>query len=324
LREEPSEVSHVSYGFLETSSFMRRIGTVANEQQAQTLRDYLFTRDVEVQVDEGGDGWNVWVLDEDQLDAARQELEQFQADPQAQKYAAASTQASARRQARLDEELKARKRQVNMRERWERPVYQRIPVTILLIVASIGVTVAARFGHDRDVKNDLIIQHVTFVGTDRYQVPPPRLDDVLKGEVWRLITPIFLHLGWLHIVMNMYILFLFGGSIEEAKGPRRFLAFVLIIAVVSNIAQFFMDGPMFGGMSGVDFGLFGYLWMKSKFAPEEGFYMPRYVVVQLLAWALLCMTGLIGQIANTAHIVGLASGMAIALTPVVFRHFTGR
>lgn len=303
---------------------MRRIGSVSNEQQAQTLRDYLFTRDIETQVDQADDGWNVWVLDEDRLETAREELEEFQANPRGEKYASASRQAQARRQARLDEELAARKHHINMRERWERPVHQRVPITILLIVASVGVTFATNFGDERDLKNNLIIQQVEYIDSTRYYVPAPILADVLSGELWRVITPIFLHFGWLHIAMNMYMLFLFGASIEEPKGPWRYLAFVLLIGATSNIAQFFVGGPMFGGMSGVDFGLFGYLWMKSKFAPEEGFFIPKYLVVQLFVFTLLCMSGIIPNIANTAHLVGLATGMIISLAPIMVRNIRGR
>lgn len=318
---------------------MRRIGTVSNEQQAQSLRDYLFTRDIEVQVDEGDDGWNVWVLDEDQLDTARQELEEFQTDPQAQKYAAASAQANARRQARLDEELKARKRHVNMRERWERPIFLRIPVTFALIIASVGVTIATRFGSNHELTNQFYIEHVDYAA-GLYNTTLP---DVRSGQVWRLVTPIFLHMNWMHIIFNMYWLYLLGGMIESARGKWRFLSTVLIIAVASNLVQFwgpafrlaewsqlfdepekyFSYGPTFGGMSGVIYGLFGYLWMKSRFAPEEGFFVPKQTVVLFIVWAFLCLSGLVGPVANTAHFVGLFTGMAIALAPVLIRNFRG-
>ena len=328
---------------------MRRIGSISSEQQAQTLRDYLFTQEIEAQVDQGADGWNVWVLDEDHLETARKELAEFQANPLAEKFVTATTQAQARRQARLDEDLKARKQQVNMRERWERPVYQRIPITILLIVASVAVTVATEFGRNRELTNHVYIQHVEFTRRNlvRYIEWDPRLTDVRSGEVWRLVTPIFLHLDWLHIVFNMYWLFLLGTMIEEAKGKWRFLSIVLVIAIASNVVQFwgpvyqladwsqlfdhpketFSFGPSFGGMSGVVYGLVGYLWMKSKFAPDEGFFIPKHLVVLFAVWTLLCLSGLlsglVGPIANTAHLVGLFTGMILALTPVLYRSVKG-
>lgn len=303
---------------------MRRIGSISSEEQAQTFQDYLLTRDIDARVDQADDGWSVWVLNEDDLDQARHELEEFQTDPRAGKYASASQQAQARRQARLDEQLAAKKRHVNMREHWERPVYERIPITLLLILASVAVTIVTGFGEKREATNEVYIQHVVYVDSNHIISPDGHLTDVLSGEVWRLLTPIFLHMNWMHIAFNMYILFVFGGTIEDVKGPWRFLGMVLFIAVASNLAQFYVDGPLFGGMSGVDFGLFGYLWMKSKFLPEEGFYMPRYVVAQFLVWTLLCLFHVIGDIANGAHMVGLAAGMIIALIPLMVRSVTGR
>src|SRR5690606_15962661 len=69
--------------------------------------------------------------------------------------------------------------------------------------------------------------------------------------------------------------------------------------------------PFFLGMSGVVFGLFGFVWMRSRFVPRSQFLMPRDLVVWMLGWLVICTTGFVGPIANVAHGVGLLVGMAV-------------
>jgi GlpG protein len=187
---------------------------------------------------------------------------------------------------------------------------------MLLIALSVGATAWSEFMKNDSATNLLFIQSILPDG-EHYVL---RLPDVTHGQLWRLITPIFLHGSWLHIAMNMYMLFVLGGSVESAKGSWKYAGLVLVMAAASNFGQYVASGPRFGGMSGVDFGLFGYLWMKSRYAPEEGFFMPQHVVVQAMIWMGLCIVGFIPHIANTAHTVGLVTGMFVAVAPVVYRH----
>jgi GlpG protein len=79
---------------------------------------------------------------------------------------------------------------------------------------------------------------------------------------------------------------------------------------VSNVAQFLMSGPLFGGMSGVVYGLLGYVWMQGKFNPASNLHLQRQTVRLMIIWFFVCLTGLIGPIANTAHAVGAVMGIA--------------
>ena len=94
---------------------------------------------------------------------------------------------------------------------------------------------------------------------------------------------------------------------------------VVTIAVTSNFAQFLSHGPAFSGMSGVVFGLFGYIWMKSRYIPESGFFMHPNTVFLMIGWFLICLTGFM-PIANTAHGVGLFSGMIMGFAPKLWRN----
>ena len=81
---------------------------------------------------------------------------------------------------------------------------------------------------------------------------------------------------------------------------------------------------MFGGMSGVLYGLFGYLWMKGRFEPELGLALSPRLILLLIGWLFLCMTGVLGSVANTAHVAGLAVGMVIGVAPYLWRRLLGK
>ncbi len=138
------------------------------------------------------------------------------------------------------------------------------------------------------------------------------LDQITHGEVWRLITPIFLHFSLLHIIGNSYAMFFLGGAIELRRGRLFLLALVLVSAAYSNIAQLLISGSFwFGGLSGVVFALFGYLWIAGKFGRNPNHRLPPRFVKMALFSFLICYpaTWLGYPIANTAHAAGLMVGM---------------
>lgn len=297
---------------------MRRIGAIPNEQDANRFRDYLLTLGIKAEVNAGEQACTVWGLDEDRIAQARSELAEFEQSPRAEKYAAAVQAAQERRNEEVNQALAASKLHVRLQERWDRPLVAQIPVTLLMIGICVVIAVMSGFGQKIEQGSFAYGLYIS------KWVVGPTLGEVRSGQIWRLVTPMFLHFSFWHLLFNMYILYLLGGWVESNKGPVKFLALVLVVAAASNLAQYIDTGPAFGGMSGVDFGLFGYVWMKSKYAPEEGFDLPREVVVQFMVWMLLCVTGVIGhlvkaEIANTAHIVGMLAGMILAIVPLLWR-----
>ncbi len=77
-------------------------------------------------------------------------------------------------------------------------------------------------------------------------------------------------------------------------------------------------------MSGVDYGLLGYVWMRARFEPQAGMYLDAFTVSFMLGWLVLCFTGLMGPVANWAHTVGLVVGMAIGYAPSLWHKLAGR
>ena len=136
------------------------------------------------------------------------------------------------------------------------------------------------------------------------------LPEVRAGQVWRVVTPVFIHFGVIHIVFNMLWLWELGGALEQRLGAVALGTMVVGLGVASNLAQYFYQGPGFGGMSGVVFGLLGYIWVQGHLNPRFGLRLHKPIVIMMLVWFAVCWLGLVGNIANMAHTAGLLLGAA--------------
>ncbi|GGK48404.1 GlpG protein [Pseudomonas koreensis] len=142
----------------------------------------------------------------------------------------------------------------------------------------------------------------------------PLADSLAAGQWWRLFTPMLLHFGILHLAMNGMWYWELGRRIESRQGSINLLGLTLLFGLVSNYAQFAWSGPsLFGGLSGVLYGLLGHCWIFQLLAPNPAYRLPRGVLVMMLVWLVICMSGLVsmigfGQIANAAHVSGLLIG----------------
>ena len=135
-----------------------------------------------------------------------------------------------------------------------------------------------------------------------------------SGQWWRLLTPMLLHFGWLHLAMNSLWYWELGRRIETRQGRVALLGLTLLFGLAANIAQYLYAGPsLFGGLSGVLYGLLGHCWLYQLLAPNPVYRLPPGVLVMMLAWLLICMTGIFellefAAIANAAHLGGLLIG----------------
>ena len=146
----------------------------------------------------------------------------------------------------------------------------------------------------------------------------PTLPEIQQGQLWRLVTPMFLHFSIFHIVFNMLWTWELGRIIEWQQGSWLLAALIFGISMVSNLAQYLVSGPLFGGMSGVIYGLFGYIWIQSLTNPRFRIRLNPVIIKLMLGWFVLCWSGLLERffglaVANTAHSAGLASGLVMAL-----------
>ena len=184
---------------------------------------------------------------------------------------------------------------------------RRLPVT--LVVLAITAVVALWTGVGSNIQ---AIVHLTFTPVDSqgYLAPAPDLQ-----QWWRLITPIFIHFGFMHLAFNALWLWELGRRIELRSGSLWMLGLTLLFALVSNMAQWLVSGStaLFGGLSGVLYGLLGYYWLYQMLSPSPMFDLPKGVVIMMLAWLVLCLSGVVtalgfGAIANAAHVGGLVIG----------------
>lgn len=187
------------------------------------------------------------------------------------------------------------------------------PVTTVLVILSLLGALVVEWESQLSISRWLMFQHV-FPTSDGWAVVPLEFS-LAKGQLWRLFTPIFLHFSLFHILFNSLWLWEFGRRIESVTGHWRFLNLVLLVALISNASQFlWQQHALFGGMSGVIYGLVGYIWIRHRLAPIAEFAIPPGIIGFMLVWLVVCMVGTLDwlaqiKIANAAHFSGLVVGV---------------
>ncbi|MGE7880195.1 rhomboid family intramembrane serine protease [Peribacillus muralis] len=139
------------------------------------------------------------------------------------------------------------------------------------------------------------------------------------GQWWRLVTPIFLHSTFTHLLFNGFSLAIFGPALEKFLGSFKFLLFFLSTGILANIATFLFKPLTYThiGASGAIFGLLGFflylvLFNKNHFTSNE-----RNTVYTLTGIAII-MTFIQPQINVVGHFAGLATGILTA--PLYWRN----
>lgn len=186
------------------------------------------------------------------------------------------------------------------------------PLTLALIAACVLISIYSGLG-------DNLGKLVPLLMSEYRGNSWASLVEIQNGEYWRLLTPILVHFGLLHLIFNMMWLWDLGGVIESRWSTLHLAIIVVAIGVSSNLAQYFMSGALFGGMSGVVYGLLGYLYVLGQLRPDLGLHVPQQIMAFMLIWFALCWTGLLGGIANWAHTAGLVAGALLGLARANWR-----
>ena len=179
------------------------------------------------------------------------------------------------------------------------PLRHQIPLTVFLIAASVAATLLSDFSQNRAVCGWLMLSDSGM-----------NLSELWHGQLWRLWTPMLLHASPLHLLFNMYWIYVLGSAIEIRKGTRVLAGLVLATQLAATLGQIFFSEPNFVGISGVVYGLFGYVWMKSRYDPAAGLFLDSTTIVLMVAWLFLASRVSNQPVANTSHFVGLAAGVA--------------
>lgn len=251
----------------------------------------------------------MWVLDDAQMPAAKQQLEAFSMGKVASDTARAAAEL---RKQRAQEQERAGRRFVHAAERWrEGPALGFGPITVFLLVASVLAGFASDFGD----ATTMTIQNLSIEPWDSGAL----FGRIREGEVWRLLTPMLIHFGIVHLLFNMMWLWQLGRQIEQNHGSLAMILLVLFSEIPGGIGQYLVTGPSFGGMSGVVYGLFGFVWMQARYDPRHRYRLDDSTAILMMIWFVACATGLLGPIANIGHAAGLVAGL-LAGMPVYIGH----
>src|SRR5581483_5082057 len=249
---------------------MREIASFPDEKVAKLFADVLCSRNIDTEISRSREGaFVVWVLEERHVEVSRAAWAAFDADPAAPEHVAAAGCVDKKTRKEEVEQRRSRHEVINVRSYWRASAGGQPRLTLLLIALSVATTLITSFGHRQELV--WFIQ----IGTTEELLAGQPFYQVLHGQVWRLITPIFLHLDFFHILFNMWWLFDLGSVIETRIGTLRYAGLVLVSAAFSNAAQYwYLPNPSFGGMSGVLYALFGYVWARSKLDRTFGLMLP--------------------------------------------------
>lgn len=172
------------------------------------------------------------------------------------------------------------------------------PITGVILALSALIAVASDTGSNREIVLALLI-----VGPEGAGQP-----------FYRWISPVFLHFSWTHIIFNGLWLFAVGRLIEW-RSRYVFLGLFVVTGLAGNVLQWAIQGPLFGGLSSVVYGLIGYVAIWDRLRRDKYDVPPAYLGLALLFLAI-GFTGLDRMIgisfANYAHLGGLIGGVVFA------------
>ena len=178
--------------------------------------------------------------------------------------------------------------------------FSRAPVTVSLLVA-IAVVWLAELADD-----SLIVRGAVIPGL------------IADGELWRLVTAMFLHASWLHWAVNSWALYQLGMLYEAMFGSKRFALIYFVSGIVASIASSLNIDTASVGASGAIFGILGAFIFSIRRSPQwRNEPWTKGLLGQLMFFAVLNLyIGFsVPFIDNTAHIGGLVTGLILGFIP---------
>lgn len=306
---------------------MRLLATIEGKEKAESIAAYLLVKSISTHVEAGEtEGvWDIWTREEDRVDEAKLEMAQFLDAPDSPKYVDAVAEAQ-----KILREQKLKQKAAAKNIRSGKSIFQNIPgsnivsggippitLTLIIVASIVSFTTDFMKPQPRNQFGTLMYNELTFVRASDYAATKDPAASLKKGELWRAVTPIFLHGFTFHLLFNVLALAQLGRIVERIEGSVRYAWMVLLMAMLSNLFQGLMPGNLmgyhlFGGLSGVVYGVFAYLWIKSLLRPDMGILLSNTSVAIMLGWLLLGFTNSVGAIANLAHLGGLITGVILA------------
>jgi rhomboid protease GluP len=136
---------------------------------------------------------------------------------------------------------------------------------------------------------------------------------ILDGEVWRLFTAMFLHIGPTHLISNLIGLFMLGPILEGHLGHWRFAAIYLIGGLFGSVASYAFSPALSAGASGAVFALLGatvfyFFRFRENFGTRGQEILRSMLVVLVLN---LVLGGTVANVDNWGHVGGLVGGLLV-------------
>jgi len=327
---------------------MRLVWRTSTEEEITHLKEKLDEKSisytVEVEKEEAWESeyygsliYSLWITNDDDLESAKELLQKIELSPSTQQISNNNTASSP-----LGEFLQQKFRLSVQKEKKQSTAFW----TLVLLFISLGLFIADAYQYTNKGPSPLrqtllfdypsppsspcwegLYTQLISLLTKSEEAPPLSLDlfakRIQEGQIWRLISPIFLHGDLIHLVFNMFWLIFLGTQLEERLPKSRFFALIVVLAALSNTAQYTMTGPLFIGFSGVACGMVGFIHARQKRAPWEAYmFTPAtysFVFFFIVALAVLSVATFFFELylgytipigfANTAHISGLVAGL---------------
>lgn len=277
---------------------MYRVKQLETNVNLAAFSRWLAGQGVAHRITEEGGHQVLWLENPDHAEPVLEALERFLAEPELR-----------------DAVERQQHSPVFVRGRWQ-PSPRHAPLVLGVIIAAVVMVWATSLGRNELAAALMVVDPRTFDWTTMAGRIDALANTLASGQVWRLLTPDFLHFSWTHIIFNAVMLWFLGSQVEWFDGRGRLVALFLATSIFSNGLQYLVSGPLFGGLSGVVYGILGYCWLSQRKAPR--FQFPPALVTFAVAWMVIGFTPLtellgLGRMANEAHLGGFVSGVALAL-----------
>ncbi len=207
------------------------------------------------------------------------------------------------------------------------------PVVLSVILLAVVVSVVWGFPSnwiEWSQFDSIAICRITMLRNDTVSIPADLLQQVKQGQIWRLLTPAVIHLGFVHLAVNIFLVYFLTAPVETEIGSWRAFAILLLIVSFSNLIQAFYSDLPFGGLSMIWCGILGYRALYRWFDPSSPLALRSWLVwLGLIGIGVGLLSGLdyfadrrphwLPRIANAAHVTGLVVGALLAAISINLR-----
>ena len=188
-----------------------------------------------------------------------------------------------------------------------------------LILIAIAISILSNFGSVVAIIEPLTFTKISISNQGFISFMSAQQTFFSENEWWRLITPMFLHFSFAHLAFNCLWIYILGEKIERIDGKFIFLLLIIFSGIFSNLLQYtWTSSSLFGGLSGVIYGMLGYCLIMEMESNYERYGLPPGLYLFMVVWLILGFLGILdlfgfGSVANFAHLGGMLSGLMFAM-----------